>query len=159
MIVEITNKLEINFRASERINGKKAWCELPYPGHKKGGPNYGKGCPLPRVNKFSDLSKPHWFAIIKFDLKGHVEKMKNKHPDWSDRQNRCVLYWQNGVRSKLNKICQEFIGNKDLIYHKIPEAMGVNVILTMKKLNIPIEIKPVNTVHKITLIGSPYEIN
>ena len=43
MIVNITGKLAINYRANKRINGKPSWCELPYPGHKKGCPNYGKG--------------------------------------------------------------------------------------------------------------------
>lgn len=159
MIIEITNKLEINYRASERINGQKAWCELPYPGHKKGCPNYGKGCPLPHVDNYFDLSKPHWFAITKFDLKNHVQKMKGGHPKWSERQCRCVLYWQNGVRKELDKTCREFIQNKNLIFHKIPEAMGVNVILTLKKLKIPIEIKPKNFVHKVALIGSPFPID
>jgi hypothetical protein len=155
MIIEVTNKLIINYRAHERINGKKAWCELPYPRHKKGCPNYGKSCPLPRVGTVFDLLKPHWFAIIRFDLISHIQRMKNLHPGWSYNQCKCVLYWQNGIKKQLDNICKEFIQIKDknLIYHKIPEAMGVNVILTMKKIGHPIEIKPKNIIHKIALIG------
>lgn len=155
MIIEVTGKLEIDYRASERIDGEKAWCELPYPGHKKGCPNYGKGCPLSRVEKYFDLTKPHWFAITRFNLLGHAEKMKALHPLWTDRQCRCVLYWQNGVRKILNKMCEEFIRGRNLIYHKIPEAMGVHVIKTMRKLGQPIETKPKDTVCKVALMGSP----
>lgn len=156
MIIDVTGKLEINYRASERINGQKAWCELPYPGHKNGCPNYGKSCPFPRVEKKFDLSKRHWFAIIKFDLVNHMERMGTLHPKWSERQRRCVLYWQNGVRRKLDALCGSFVGGgvRGLIYHKIPEAMGVNVILTLRRMGIPIEIKPKKFVHKVALIGS-----
>lgn len=154
MILEVTDKLVINYRASERINGRPAWCELPYPGHKKGCPNYGKGCPLPRVGDYFDLSRPHWFAIIRFDILDFSIRMKTKHPHWTERQCRCVLYWQNGVRKKLDEYCRKFIGDHDLIFHKIPEAMGVNVILTMRKLKQPIEMKPEFSVCKIALIGS-----
>jgi len=156
MIVDVTNKLIIDPRAHSRVNGEPAWCELPYPGHKKGCPNYGKGCPLPKVDVYFDLTMPHWFAIHRFDLKAHVERMRDKHPEWSDRQCRCVLYWQNGVRKSLNIECSDFIlQHRGLVYHKIPEAMGVNVILTMKIIDQQIIIKPIDEVCKVALIGSP----
>jgi len=156
MIVEVTNKLIINYRAATRVGGLKAWCELPYPGHPKGCPNYPNKCCFPKVGEYYDLTKPHWFAIVEFNIGEFADKMKKKHPEWSERQCRCVLYWQNGVRSQLDVKCKSFIGNKDLIYHKIPEAMGVNVMLTMRKnLKLDIAIKPVHMVRKIALIGSP----
>lgn len=156
MIIDVTNKLVINYHASERIDGHKAWCEFPYPGHKDGCPNYGKTCPLPRVETYFDLSQPHWFAIVRFDLHSHVVRMSEMHPKWSDRQCRCVLYWQNKVKGRLDRLCQCWIWdrNEDLIWHKIPEAMGINVILTMKKIGQPIEIKPKIEVCKIAMIGT-----
>jgi len=156
MIIEVTNKLIINYRAAKRIGGQKAWCELPYPGHPKGCPNYPSKCNFTKVEEYYDLSKPHWFSIIEFNIGQFAAKMKAVHPEWSDRQCRCVLYWQNGVRKLLNDECKQFIGAKNLICHKVPEAMGVNVMLTMRKsLGLNIAIKPVYTVRKIALIGSP----
>ncbi len=58
MIIDVTGKLKINYRASERINGKKAWCELPYPGHKKG--------KLMCIGKIHNTNKT--FGIIMFVL-------------------------------------------------------------------------------------------
>jgi len=156
MIVEVTNKLIINHRAESRVGGRKAWCELPYPGHKKGCPNFPILCNFPKVEEYYDLSKPHWFAIMPFDIAQFAAKMKAKHPKWTEKQCRCVLYWQNTVRKHLRNKCSQFIGNKDLIFHLIPEGMGVNVMLTMRRnLKLEIEIKPVNIVRKIALIGSP----
>ena len=155
-IIEVTNKLVINYRSSERVNGRPAWCELPYPGHKKGCPNYERCSKLPRIGEYFDLTKPHWFAVIPFNLHRHVSKMINLHPKWSERQCRCVLYWQNGVKSQLDTFCQFWIWGRgeNLIWHKIPEAMGVNVMLTMKRMGQPIEIKPKFLVRKIALIGT-----
>lgn len=155
MIVNTTGKLAIDYHASERIDGQKAWCELSYPGHKKGCPNYGKSCPLPRVKTYFDLTKPHWFAIVKFNLEFHAIKMKYFHPGWSERQCRCVLYWQGSVRKLLDKECVSFINGRNLIWHKIPEAMGVDVMLTMKNIGLYIETKPKIIVRKIALIGVP----
>ena len=111
------------------------------------------------------MTKPHWFAIQEFNLADHVERMGSLHPEWSYKQCRCVLYWQNGVRKELDLKSQSFILSEvlinklpepgKLIYHKIPEAMGANVMLTMKRLKLPIEIKPVKIVRKIALIGYP----
>ena len=156
MIVEVTNKLIINYRAATRVGGRKAWCELPYPGHKKGCPNFPTLCCFPKVVDYYDLSKPHWFVIVPFAIGKFATRMKEKHPEWSERQCRCVLYWQNAVRKQLRIKCSEFIGNQDLIYHMIPEAMGVNVMLTMRKnLRLTIAIKPKHMVRKIALVGSP----
>lgn len=156
-IIDVTDKLEINYASRERINGRAAWCEMPYPGHKKGCPNYDKCLTLPRIENYFDLDKPHWFAIVTFDLQAHINRMRYLHPTWSDRQCRCVLYWQNGVKSQLDRFCVNWIKlitpGENMIYHKIPEAMGVNVILTMKRIGQYIETKPKSIVKKVALIG------
>ncbi len=154
MIIEVTGKLVLNYRSIERDAGKKAWCELPYPGHKKGCPNYKKCAKLPRLPYYFDLIKPHWFAIWKFDLEAQVHRMKEKHPQWSYRQCKNVYYWQNGVRKHLHTICKNFIGDQNLTYHLVPEAMGLHVMRTLKKINISIEIKPIKMVTKVALIGT-----
>ncbi len=165
-IKEVTGKLVIEPRA-------RTWCRFPYPGHKRGCPNFDHkaGCP-PRVGLVGDvfdLGLQHWFAIVDFDLAAHMARMKAKHPDWSDRQAACCLYWQNGVRSRLEKLCRAsvlLISTEALpktmvwrpgcalpIYTDCPEAMGVNVFRTAETIGIRLERNPRTTVYKIALIG------
>ena len=150
-IIEITGQLVINPKTRE-------WCKLPYPGHTKGCPNYGKkdDCPpkAPMVDEVFDLSKPHWLIVEEFNLGEFAEKMKEKHPHWSDKQSRCLLYWQGSVRKKLRLALEEFQEKMpDTIYTLLPEAMGVNVFLTAKKVGIKIDKNPMGTVYKIALVG------
>ena len=133
---------------------------MPYPDHPKGCPNYGKRkeCPptAPLVQDYIDLEQPHWFIIQKYDLNAHVQRMKVKHPHWSDRQARCVLYWQGAVKGMLSKACKQFIKeHPGLISTLIPEAMGVNVIATAIRMGIPIKARPDGTIYKIALVGHP----
>jgi len=157
MIIEVTGRLVINYRARERINGRLAWCELPYPGHPKGCPNFKGSCQtFPRIHEYFDLEKPHWFCIQEFNIADHAAKMKAAHPDWSDRMCRNVLYWQNGVRAQLHRECSKFLLDVTTItaqWTTIPEMMGVNVILTMRRLGLEIELKPVHIVRKVALIA------
>lgn len=153
----------------ERARGE--WCKLPYgkrkcddkPTHPKGCPNYGKKaeCPpfAPLVGDFIDLSKNHWFIISRFDLASHVEKMKLKPRKdgkaWTEKQARCVLYWQKSVVNKLEAACVVFAKLEDLVYTLVPEAMGVHVIKTARQFNIPIKTRPTDTIYKIALVGYP----
>ena len=151
MDVEI-HKLLIDYRTRE-------WCLLPYPDHPKGCPNYDKKkdiCPpsAPYVEDFIDLQKSVWFVYTTFDLGEHVARMLVKHESWSDRQARCVLYWQKGVVNRLQALakqfCQEHPGTR---YTLCPEAMGVLVTATGLLLGLPIQVKPTTLVHKIALVG------
>jgi predicted metal-binding protein len=138
-------------------NRAREWCLLPYPDHPKGCPNYNQKaeCPplAPVIKDFIDLKKKKWFLVAKFNLQAQEDRMIVKHPDWSKRQARCVLYWQGSVRKQLTDACKELILNTNLVFTLIPEAMGVQVIKTAKKLKIPIETRPKVFVHKIALIG------
>ena len=83
----------------------RALCVRPYPGHSKGCPQFNKkeGCP-PSAKFFEDvydMNEPIFAIWNIFDLGTHVEKMKLKHHDWSDRQLKCCLYWQPGARKHL----------------------------------------------------------
>lgn len=65
-------------------------CKRPYPDHAKGCPNYGKKetCP-PHTKMFYEVFNAAYpvFAIVNaFDLKSHMEALKTKHPNWSERQ-------------------------------------------------------------------------
>jgi len=148
-IYDVSGSLVINYKSRE-------WCKIPYPGHSKGCPNYGmsKNCPpiVPRVEECFDLQKPHYFVVSTFDLGSHIKKMKSLHPNWSDSQARCVLYWQNGVRKNLKESVYNNFG-KDVFFTLLPEAMGVNVFSTLDKLGIKFERKPQETVTKVALVG------
>jgi hypothetical protein len=69
------------------------WCKLPYPDHPKGYPKFPE-C-LRDYPDFKDYEHEayNWFAIIeKLNLRAHAKRMKDKHPSWSERQCRCLLY-------------------------------------------------------------------
>jgi len=152
-IIEVTDKMVLQEQTRE-------WCKFPYPGHPKGCPNYGrrKDCPpqISFVTKKFDLKKPHWFAIVSFDLAAHMKIMALKHPDWSERQQRCCLYWQGKVRKQLRILCVNWLKkNRDYRCSFSPEAMGVNVFRTAYHLGIKMRKSAYPTVYKVALIGKP----
>ena len=140
----------------------RSYCTNPYPNHPKGCPNFGKHkeCPpqAPLVRDVFDFNKELLFITEEFNLSAHVEKMQRKHPHWSMRQCKNLLYWQGGVRKRLKEKTEEYIenGRRGQIYTLIPEAMGVMVINTAIKAGIPIEKTPNFRVVKIALVGYPH---
>lgn len=74
----------------------RALCCHPYPGHPRGCPNYNRkpGCPpgAPMFDDRMDLGRPVYAIINEFDLAAHMERMRQDHPDWSERQLTCCLY-------------------------------------------------------------------
>ena len=153
------------------------WCQLPYPDHPDGCPNFIKGCTkCGDWKNFAHLIGEcknsigtnwigfQWYAVIQeFDLKAHAEKMKRKHPSWSDKQCRCVLYWQGAVKAKLKVKAQKYLRElavKDGTFHfdwachliEIPEAHGVNVFGTMAKAGLILYKNP-DLVRKIMFVG------
>jgi predicted metal-binding protein len=145
-----------------RLNAKaRLWCTLQYPGHPRGCTNYNKKytCPpaAPFIQDYLDVQRPITLIAIKFDLAGHIKWMRVRNPSWSDRQVRCVLYWQAGVNKQLRQEACRFIyhadGSRDMVYTTCPEAMGVNVIATAQRCDIPVQVQPKDTVYKIALVG------
>jgi len=128
------------------------WCMAPYPNHPRGCPNFPKCCES--RPDFKEFEGYDWLAVIEeFDLKTHAEKMKEKHPGWTERQARCVLYWQNSVRKRLREKAQgimyPLMGD---ILLDVPEACGVNLFATMAKHDIYLKTNP-DLVKKIMLVG------
>lgn len=131
------------------------WCRLPYPGHKKGCPNFPR-CP----NQHRDFLKikqtySSWYAVIeKFDVKGHAQTMKLLHPEWTERQCRNLLYWQGKIRSNLRRQAYPDYPNRptDRIVLEIPEACGINVFETMALVGIQIDRHP-DIIRKVMIIG------
>ncbi|MCK5017418.1 MAG: hypothetical protein KAS32_10160 [Candidatus Peribacteraceae bacterium] len=134
-------------------------CCNPYPLHKHGCPNYGEkhGCPptalfLPQL---LDLEFPVWVIWNVFDFKGYCRKMKHRHPSWSKRQVRNCLYWQPTERKRLREtIVKEYltIHPKHTIVW-CPEACGVNVTETMRRIGHHLEWPPKMKVYQVVLAG------
>jgi hypothetical protein len=140
--------------------GLRALCARPYPGHPKGCPNFGKKakCPprLPLLDDVLDMRKPVWIVWNVFDMKSHVERMRLKHPAWSDRQLRCCLYWQAGARKELMQKIRwfgEWLGVPDMTVCASPEGCGVNVTEMMKAVGEDLEWPPVSKAYQVALVG------
>jgi len=108
------------------------WCARPYPNHPKGCPNYNKKtrCP-PFVRRLDETMNGKYIVHSEFSLKAHAEKMKVRHPAWTDRQCRNLLYWQGTSRKQLKervKAAMRLTNSNKAAF--IPEAQGVNVFAT-----------------------------
>ena len=152
-LIDITNKLHLDKRVGQ-------WCQLPYPNHPNGCPNYGKKsiCPplCPTVTDFFNLHKKHWFLITEFPLKQYLVQMRDKYPSWSERRLRCLLYWQGHIRKIQYQQIDAFRSQfPETIFSLLPEAMGINVILTLIHIGVDIEVKPQRKILKVALIGYP----
>ena len=139
-------------------------CVRPYTNHPKGCPNFGKRVTCPpqvrMINEVFDISKGFWIVWIDFDFKSHCDKMKRKHPNWSQRQIECCLYWQGTANKMLRKSVVDMVYYLDgwqVSY--CPEAMGVNVTATMKNIGAELEWPPKNIVRKVALFGVKHESN
>lgn len=145
-------------------------CRLPYPGHPRGCPNWNKSpnCP-PHALKIEDkydLNKQSYFVVRPFDIGAHKERMKSIHPEWSDKQCACCLYWQKGIKKELKEkalcfthelLCADMSlenpTGEDYQFELIPEAMGLNVFETAPYHGILIERNPQKILYKIAFVG------
>lgn len=101
-----------------------------------------------------------------------------KHPNCSDRQATCVLYWQSSVKKHLKKFirkiydtnpttslfllsCGSGFKNLDIPQTKIysMEATGIDVFNTLKRNKIKFELKPENFVLFVNLFCSRDKLN
>lgn len=145
------------------------FCKLPYPDHPKGCPNYNNGkredCP-PRtmlIDKVIDLDKPLFLVASPFDLKAHVERrrrrMKLRNANWSERQLRNLLYWQNTAikqhRERVRRVLDMIAGDLKFIEIDKPEAHGVNLNVMLIGLHgaPKLEWPPKDVAWRISLIG------
>lgn len=151
-ILDATDKLYLDDRVGK-------WCQLPYPNHPSGCPNHGKKshCPplAPIAYDFFDFNKRLWFLITDFDFASYIEAMQIAHPLWSERRLRCLLYWQGQIRAiQRQQIANFRQEHPDVVFTQLPEAMHINVFLTLRHLKIEFETNPKKRVLKVALIGS-----
>jgi len=137
-------------------------CSRAYPNHSKGCPNFGKRASCPPQCKLLedefDLKQGFWVVWVNFDFETHRNKMLQKHPNWSQRQIDCCLYWQGKVKSQLKKEVQTLLffltgNNWRLVNGLCPEAMGINITGTMELIGVKLEWPPKQIVRKVALIG------
>jgi len=136
-----------------------ALCQKPYQGHTKGCPNWRKreDCPpmAKLLPKTLDLDEPVYAIWNVFDLKAHVEKMQERHPEWSWRQLTNCLYWQGTarktLRAEIEKFRQEVSGTFRVL--TCPEACGLNVTATMAAVGEELEWPPRTKTYQVALAG------
>lgn len=138
--------------------GVRGLCRKPYYNHPKGCPNFKKKdyCPpfAPLFDKYFDMSQPIYVIYNIFNFKEHVNKMRDKHPNWSEHQVKCLLYWQGTARKQLKIHIKEFLKkHENYIITTCPEAMGVNLTETMKSVGIELEWPPINFTYQIAIAG------
>ena len=117
----------------------KQLCFSSYYNHPKGCPNaYGKcwnkdGQKCQRMlDSIIDLDKPMYLIYNEFDVESWSKVMKRKHPNWTERQCRCLLYWQGRTRAKLRQktgLAKVMFGLSLTVLTR-PEYYGVNIYAT-----------------------------
>lgn len=135
-----------DLQTSNKCNSPRSICIKKYKNHKKGCPNYGKkpDCPpdAPMFDQVFDITKPIYAIYSTYNLNAHVEKMRVKHPQWTETQLLNVLYWQGTARKYLKDniaLFNELFRSKGYYSTTSPEAMGVDVTLTLKNVGIDLE--------------------
>ena len=114
-------------------------CTKPYPLHAKGCPNFDKrpNCPplAQLITQILDMNKPVWAIFNRYNLAAHVERMRLKHPNFSDAQLLCCLYLQSQARKQLREEIKRFQKeNPGLDVVSCPEACGMNITATMNSM-------------------------
>ena len=133
-------------------------CRAPYPGHPRGCPNWGReGCPpgARPPHKLIDLDDEVLLVAVSFNPAGHAAEMRRRHPRWSDRQCRNLLYWQGRVKKQLREAAQAVLESRGSGFRSVdcPEACGVNMTETAAQAGIRLKWPPRQTVWKMVLVG------
>jgi len=140
------------------INKKvRGLCKKAYYNHPNGCPNFNKKKTCPPKAKFIediiDLSKSVFCVFNRFNLEEHVERLREKHPQWTYRQLSCCLYWQGRARKQLREGVNKFMKGKRMIVLYTPEACGVDITATMKLIGIELEWPPKRFTYQVALVG------
>ncbi len=135
-------------------------CSRPYPNHRKGCPNFNKRetCPphAPLITDILNQRFPVWAIWNIFDFKAHCQRMRDLHPEWSQRQVECCLYWQGTARKRLRNHIRLFkVHHSELIIVRCPEANGVDLTATMQQIGQNLEWPPKSKTYQIVLAGMP----
>ena len=133
-------------------------CQKPYGSNRHGCPNYGKRdtCP-PRCKPFYDVvnpADPTYVIYTEFNIGMHAYRMSKKHPEWTEKQCYCLLYWQPTARKQLRNEIERFRGlHPAYTVFECPEAMGLNVDKLMGWQDIQLEWPPRNLTYRVAVAG------
>lgn len=148
--------------ASCKLKGFNRWCTLPYPSHKNGCPNFGKheDCP-PLAPYFLDLYKPSiYVAFMWFNFEEFLERKRRLHPDWTVKALANPRHFQTHLDSKLTRFVNSKLSEPDFENFQTvygPEAMGVNMHLTARRVGIELEWPPRKNMYRIAIVAQPNE--
>ena len=192
---EKKNIAKIDFKKLTLINVKKIeeksiirypevldFCYYPYPNHPKGCPNIDKCHSEKEVPYFSEVVKNnnfnnYYLVYVDFNFARYKTLRKEKNPEFFNSENRlkCLIYWQNSVKSLLKKKIEELINQQNGLfvagcgsgmklkgydnYVYSMEAMGINVFSTLKLNKIPFELRPKNMIILCSLICAKNRLN
>lgn len=137
-------------------------CARPYEGHKKGCPNFNDSkhshrCPpgAPLFDKHFDLGQPVYAVVNEFDLAAHMTRMAERNPSWTDRQLRCVLYWQPTARKQLSMLIDAALATLPGYEATwCPEGMGVDVTATMQRAGVTLEWPPMRIARQVAFLAT-----
>ena len=102
------------------------------------------------------LDEPVHVIYNRFPLGEHVQRMRARHPNWSERKLRCCLYWQGTARKQLRQRVNAFLAeHPGLVALYTPEGCGVDVTATMAQIGITLEWPPQKYAYQVALVGTP----
>jgi hypothetical protein len=121
-----------------------------------GCPNYGEkeGCPpeVLHIKEAYDMNSIH-LLTIQFPFEEYIDIKREINPTWTNRALINQRHWQGHLKSLLNTFWEDIedrYPEHNVI--KNPEAMGVNLEETMKKLGIQLQWCEQNEKHEIITI-------
>lgn len=110
----------------------------------------------PKLGMVFDLSMPLYFAHSEFDLEADIKRRKKMTPGQTERQYRCVLYWQGSSRRQMRgraKAAMWTFGLNEIT--ECPEGMGVNVYATARKHGLTLDrIRGLKVCRHVSLMGT-----
>ena len=136
----------------EPVEKIQRWCRLPYVAHSN-------GCPNADDCKFFDhelkdvlaVNRPLSIAWVEFNIDDYEERMRVKHPTWTQRQCRNLLYWQTSLRKHLVERCREKYNGSKIILGA--EGGGVNFHRTMRALGVKLDLpRDLHTIRVIAIV-------
>lgn len=136
----------------------QGYCGKKYSNHPMGCPNLGlkRGCPpQPLIDKILDFDKEIFLIYVNYNVWEHAERMKEKHPNWTEGQLYNIRQWQGTPRSWLKKENRYAKTNYGVKIIESPEAHGINLDDLMKKVaDIKLEWPPRNIARVISMGGT-----
>jgi len=121
-------------------------CTLPFHGHAKGCPNFGKkhGCPPCSLleSDLFDFSRDLFVIYTAFNVGEFAERLRQKHPKWANfpRQWYNPRLWQPQARAMHKKDIKEFLTIcPEMFIDYSAEARGVNYTELMKSIGITLD--------------------